>query len=141
MVAAPLRRIAVAGCDGNVCLHHAQVGGPWVKEEHPLSVSAEWVRDVAWCPAGLALSASAAAEAMLFAACADDGRVTFFRQTLGSREWAVSYLPVFKSPVWKLSWSVTGRLLAVSCGDNTVTVWKEDVSGSTWQQVSSVPLA
>ena len=139
--AAPLRRIAVAGCDGNVRLHCAEGGGPWVNEEQPLSVSAEWVRDVAWCPAGLALSASAAADALLFAACADDGRVTFFRQTPGSREWAVSYLPAFKAPVWKVSWSVTGRLLAVSCGDNTVTVWKEDVSGSTWQQVSSVPIA
>ena len=49
-------------------------------------------------------------------------------------------LPPFPAPVWRLSWSITGRLLAVSCGDNSVTLWKEDLSG-TWQQVSNVPVA
>jgi protein transport protein SEC13 len=135
-----MRRIAVAGCDGNVRLHYSADGDAWNHSEQPLQVSSEWVRDVAWCPAGLAQSVNATADALLLAACADDGRVTFFRQSKGAQEWSVSYLPAFKSPVWKLSWSVTGRLLAVSCGDNTVTVWKENVTGSTWQQLSSVPV-
>ena len=32
-----------------------------------------------------------------------------------------------------------GSLLAVSCGDNTVTLWKEELDGQ-WCQVSNVPL-
>ena len=32
--------------------------------------------------------------------------------------------------------SVTGHLLAVSAGDNDVTIWKEDIGGK-WNQVSA----
>ncbi len=38
-------------------------------------------------------------------------------------------------PVWRVSWSVTGTLLAVSDANNNVTLWKETVDG-LWQQVA-----
>lgn len=37
--------------------------------------------------------------------------------------------------VWRVSWSVTGALLAVSDANNAVTLWKESVDG-LWQQVA-----
>ena len=43
----------------------------------------------------------------------------------------------FAAPVWRVSWSVTGNLLAVSCGDHTVTLWKQSLSGD-WTKVSDV---
>ena len=41
----------------------------------------------------------------------------------------------FKVPVWRVSWSTTGNILAVSDGNNAVTLWKESMDGF-WQQVT-----
>jgi protein transport protein SEC13 len=46
-------------------------------------------------------------------------------------------LNTFEDPVWRVSWSVTGNILAVSSGDSNVTLWKETLDGS-WSQVSQV---
>lgn len=40
-----------------------------------------------------------------------------------------------QQPVWKLSWSVTGGILAVSDSKGNVTLWKEAIDGQ-WQQIS-----
>jgi protein transport protein SEC13 len=40
-------------------------------------------------------------------------------------------------PVWRVSWSVTGNLLAVSDANHEVTLWKEQLDGS-WTQIQSV---
>ncbi len=37
-------------------------------------------------------------------------------------------------PVWRVSWALTGNILAVSDGNGAVTLWKESLDGS-WQQV------
>ena len=39
-------------------------------------------------------------------------------------------------PVWRVSWSITGNILAVSDGKDNVTLWKEAVDGQ-WQQISA----
>lgn len=36
-----------------------------------------------------------------------------------------------------MSWSLAGNLLAVSCGDNKITLWKEALNGD-WMQVGDV---
>ena len=33
------------------------------------------------------------------------------------------------APAWKVNWSTTGGLLAVSCGEDQVKVYKENVLG------------
>jgi protein transport protein SEC13 len=43
----------------------------------------------------------------------------------------------FEAPVWRVSWSVTGHLLAVSSGDSDISLWKADLDGK-WLQVSTV---
>jgi protein transport protein SEC13 len=43
----------------------------------------------------------------------------------------------FGDVVWRVSWSPCGNLLAVSCGDNKVTVWKENMDGQ-WSLVGDV---
>jgi protein transport protein SEC13 len=40
----------------------------------------------------------------------------------------------FRTPVWRVSWSVTGGILAASDGNNAVSLWKESLDG-TWQQI------
>ena len=157
-----LPMLATAGCDGNVRVWlgspapgGAAGGGGGLAWEAAAAKtlalggggSAEWARDVAWCPVALPAAAPGASE-LLLAACADNGRVALWRCAERSAEqpalrWgsdAPVTLPLFNAPVWKLSWSPTGRLLAVSCGDNAVTLWKEDVAG-TWMSVCNAPVA
>jgi protein transport protein SEC13 len=43
----------------------------------------------------------------------------------------------FDAPVWRVSWSVTGNVLAVSSGDHKVSLWKQAVDES-WVQISTV---
>lgn len=43
--------------------------------------------------------------------------------------------PHFPAAVWRVSWSIAGNILAVSCGDGKVSLWKEGV-GKGWECVS-----
>lgn len=51
--------------------------------------------------------------------------------------WESTVLVELQVPVWRVSWSVTGNLLAVSDGNHEVTLWKEQLDGS-WTQIQSV---
>jgi protein transport protein SEC13 len=52
---------------------------------------------------------------------------------------AVANAPAGKFPdvVWRVSWSLAGNLMAVSCGDGKVTLWKENLKG-VWECVSDI---
>jgi protein transport protein SEC13 len=52
----------------------------------------------------------------------------------GGGGWDRRLVHDFKVPVWRVSWSVSGALLAVSDANNCVTLWKESIDG-VWQQV------
>ena len=41
-----------------------------------------------------------------------------------SSAWTPKVLNTFDDVVWHLSWSVSGNMLAVSGGDNKITLWK-----------------
>lgn len=43
----------------------------------------------------------------------------------------------FPDTVWRVSWSLAGNILAVSCGDGKVTLWKENLKG-VWECVSEM---
>jgi len=43
----------------------------------------------------------------------------------------------FDGPVWRVSWSVTGNVLAVSSGESDVTLWKKQLAGE-WTRVVDV---
>lgn len=36
----------------------------------------------------------------------------------------------FADTVWRVSWSVSGAVLAVSCGDGKISLWKENLKGA-----------
>lgn len=48
--------------------------------------------------------------------------------------WARTLVHDFGAPVWRVSWSVTGGLLAASDAKNNVTIWKETLDHQ-WQQI------
>ncbi len=94
----------------------------------------DWVRDVAWSPnLGLAHD--------IVASCSEDQKVKLWKRTAAhdpsKDEWALLREININTPAWKVSWSHVGGLLAVSGGDNQVTVYKESLNGE-WEVVSRV---
>lgn len=97
----------------------------------------DWVRDVAWAP-------NVVPGRSVLASCSEDRTVIIWKQggdedggEAAAALWTPTVLHTFDDPVWRVSWSITGNILAVSSGDSTVTLWKEGLDGS-WSQVSQV---
>ena len=97
------------------------------------NVLKDWVRDVAWAP-------NSALPYLMFASCSEDRTLCIWKQKDPSNPaspWDAKIIQQFEAPVWRLSWSVTGTVLAVSTGDHKVTLWKQSVDES-WIQVSNI---
>lgn len=100
--------------------------------EHTLEDHADWVRDVQWAPnIGLPTNTIATAS--------QDGKVIIWTQEVtdaGKSAWQKHSLEPFNETVWRLSWSLTGNILAVTSGDSRVTLWKEALDHQ-WKCISS----
>lgn len=101
------------------------------QEEETLDGHSDWVRDVAWAPnAGLPKS--------YLASCSQDKSVLIWTQEHPKAEWTHKTLgDKFPDVVWRVSWSLSGNVLAVSCGDNKVTLWKESSKGD-WELLETL---
>ncbi|KII72808.1 Protein transport protein SEC13 [Thelohanellus kitauei] len=53
------------------------------------------------------------------------------------REWDSVLLKHFAHPVWQVSWTEVGNLLAISCGENQVSMWKRNLDES-WCCIKSI---
>jgi protein transport protein SEC13 len=121
----------------------------------------DWVRDVSWCTnviPDVSVFASASEDKTVIvwkqqqqqeeeeesAEDANEGDENKVREeeedgttmTTG-RKWIPTLVNTFDDPVWRISWSITGNILAVSSGDSNITLWKEALDG-TWSNVSKV---
>ncbi|GAQ83077.1 Vesicle coat complex COPII subunit SEC13 [Klebsormidium nitens] len=122
-------RLASSGCDNTVKIWE-NVNGAWKLMTYPaLSKHTDWVRDVAWAP-NLGLPKSTIASG------GQDGKVVIWTEQKAG-EWVGAELNDFKVPVWRVSWSLTGNILAVSDANGNVTLWKEALDGQ-WAQVTTV---
>jgi protein transport protein SEC13 len=121
-------RIVTAGCDNQIRFWlRRQSDGMWELDPSPIDTSkyshSDWVRDVSWAP-------SLIPNENIVASCSEDRTVLIWRQVGGAgKAWSPSLLHTFAAPVWRVSWSVTGHLLAVSSGDNEVSMWKAGLDG------------
>ncbi|KAB5537117.1 hypothetical protein PHYPO_G00115150 [Pangasianodon hypophthalmus] len=124
-----VKRFVSGGCDNLVKLWKEE-DGQW-KEDQKLEAHSDWVRDVGWAPSiGLPTST--------IASCSQDGRVFIWTcDDPSGNTWTAKLLHKFNDVVWHVSWSITGNILAVSGGDNKVTLWKESVGGQ-WACISDV---
>jgi protein transport protein SEC13 len=129
-------RLVTAGCDNQIrfwVYSHEQ--GQWTLESTTANSKQElahsdWVRDVAWSPCLLP-------NQNIVASCSEDRTVIIWKQDRSegdTAEWKPTLLHTFEDPVWRVSWSVTGHLLAVSSGDSNVSLWKAGLNGK-WTQV------
>lgn len=88
----------------------------------------DWVRDVAWAP-------GAWVPKNTIASCSQDGTVIVWTLGDASQDWQKNVIQKVDVPVWSVSWSLTGDILACSDGSNNVTLWKEALDGE-WQKLS-----
>ena len=121
-------RLVTAGCDGAIRVWK-YTATEWTLETTLTNAHSDWVRDVAWAP-------SLIPDHAMIASCSEDRTVQVWNQTPNEESWKPTLLHTFDEPVWKVSWSVTGHLLAVSSGDSNVSLWKAGLDG-TWSQVAT----
>ncbi|KAJ3333696.1 GTPase-activating protein S13, partial [Kappamyces sp. JEL0680] len=128
--------LACASSDGKISIltykQAREENGSW-KEEHSLQAHSDWVRDVAFAP-NLGVGRT------YLASCSQDKSVLIWTQDGPDEPWVKKPLGppgTFSDVIWRVSWSLAGNLLAVACGDNKITLWKEGVDGE-WAMVGDV---
>jgi len=122
----PCKRLVTAGCDNTIKIWRCS-DGVWAEQE-TLPGHTDWVRDVSWAP-GLGAARSTVAS------CGQDGQVFVWTEKPAGG-WDRKLVHDFRpSPVWRISWSQMGNILAATDGTGSVTLWKETLDG-VWQQVS-----
>jgi len=126
-------RLVTGGCDNRVYVWRFSTDKPkWVKDrfKNDENKHSDWVRDVAWAPSlGLPTNTIASAS--------EDKTVVIWNEDIKTGVWYKKQELKFQHKVWRVSWSVMGNILAVSQGDNNVSLWKQSMDGS-WQNLSSM---
>jgi protein transport protein SEC13 len=114
-----LEQFATGGGDHHVKIWRLNSQGEW-KMEQQLDAHQDWVRDVAWAPnIGLQYDTVASGS--------QDRMVIIWQSSEKGGRFVKKQEMQFKATVWRLSWSVTGNLLAVTTSDNGVFLFKEDI--------------
>lgn len=130
--AGPVRRFVTGGSDNAVKIWEWSNQAQKYENVTVLpSGHSNWVRDVAWSPTLLSKS--------YIASASQDKTVRIWTSTnpAESSSWQLSKTLTFDAVLWRVSWSLSGNILAVSGGDNKVTLWKEDLRGE-WECVKEV---
>jgi protein transport protein SEC13 len=124
-----LRRFVTGGSDNLLRIWSFDTASQSYKPEGaPLTGHTDWVRDVAWSPTVLQKS--------YIASASQDKTVRIWTSVGAGSEWQSKELK-FESVLWRVSWSLSGNVLAVSQGDNKVSLWKENLRGE-WECVKSI---
>ncbi|KAF4709385.1 GTPase-activating protein S13, partial [Perkinsus olseni] len=118
------RRIVSGGNDNQVRIWRMDEStGEWSMEtELPSGKHSDVVRDVAWRP-------NAGIPTQHIASCSEDGSVVIWQCDMEGQAWKVAQEFHMKAAAYRLSWSITGTVLAVALADNTVELIKENVDG------------
>lgn len=126
-----LRRIVTGGADNLVKIwKYCSESNTYLLED-TLAGHTDWVRDVAWSPSVLPRT--------YIASVSQDCTCIIWTQENNGGPWKKTFLKEDKFPgvLWRASWSLSGNILALSGGDNKVTLWKENLEG-VWESAGEV---
>ena len=128
-----VRRFATGGSDNLVKLWNFSPATGSYELMTALQGHTDWVRDVAWSPTPLSKS--------YIASASQDHTVRIWTLPASgdpsdASAWKSETLD-FEVVVWRVSWSMAGNVLAVSGGDNRVSLWKERLRGG-WECVKTI---
>mmetsp|Transcript_23537 Transcript_23537/g.45972 ORF Transcript_23537/g.45972 Transcript_23537/m.45972 type:complete len:324 (-) Transcript_23537:235-1206(-) len=125
--------IVTGGCDNKLKIwRFSQKNNQWDEETKIFGNTnglkhQGWVRDVAWAPS-LGLPGNT------IASCSEDGLAIIWSDGKNGAIEPVKEIKG-KEKMWRVSWSTMGNILAISMGNNTVSLWKESVDGK-WQDLA-----
>ena len=129
-------RLVTGSCDHTIkfWVGPQEPGGEWKPDtsmqcDTSTLSHTDWVRDVAWAPSLLPNHNQ-------IASCSEDGQVLVWELEPESSVWRPTLVHKFDGPVWRVSWSLTGYMLAVSSGDGDVSLWKAAMDG-TWMKMNT----
>ncbi|EFQ98873.1 hypothetical protein MGYG_01888 [Nannizzia gypsea CBS 118893] len=123
------RRFVTCGSDNLIFIWDYNPESKTYSATQTLQGHTDWVRDVAWSPSILSRS--------YIASASQDKTVRIWTSDPSNpQEWTSEKLE-FDTVVWRVSWSLSGNILAVSGGDNKVSLWKEDLKGK-WEKVKDI---
>lgn len=125
-----VRRFVTGGSDNLLRLWAFDAASQSYKQERePLTGHTDWVRDVAWSPSVLQKS--------YIASASQDKTVRIWTSEAKTPGvWNFKELK-FDVVLWRVSWSLSGNVLAVSGGDNKVSLWKENLRGE-WELIKTL---
>ncbi|CCD24377.1 GTPase-activating protein SEC13 NDAI_0D00630 [Naumovozyma dairenensis CBS 421] len=126
-----LRRFVTGGADNLVKVWKYNKENSTYILDDTLEGHSDWVRDVAWSPSVLLRS--------YLASVSQDRSCIIWTQEDNEGPWKKTELQQEKFPdvLWRASWSLSGNILALSGGDNKVTLWKENLEGN-WESAGEV---
>ncbi|KAI9751808.1 MAG: Intermediate filament protein [Chaenotheca gracillima] len=126
-----VRRFVTGGSDNMVKIWDWSPETKSYNTTHTLPGHTDWVRDVSWSPTLLSKS--------YIASASQDKTVRIWTSDTSAApygDWTSTTLN-FDAVVWRVSWSLSGNVLAVSGGDNKVSLWKESLKGG-WECVKRI---
>ncbi|KAI1000783.1 Protein transport protein sec13 [Podosphaera aphanis] len=125
-----IRRFVTGGSDNTLRIwSFDSVSQNYKQEREPLTGHTDWVRDVAWSPTVLQKS--------YIASASQDKTVRIWTNDPSQPGvWNSTTIP-FEVVLWRVSWSMSGNVLAVSANDNRVSLWKENLKGE-WECVKTI---
>lgn len=113
---ASVKRLASGGCDNFVKIW-VEKNGRWF-EETRLEAHSDWVRHVEWAPT------CGGCKTQIASASQDRHVIIWTSDNMVS--WTPRTLNVFDDVVWSVSWSLTGKMLAVTGADSKISIWREN---------------
>ncbi|KAL6013411.1 hypothetical protein ACLOJK_003909 [Asimina triloba] len=126
----PVQKLVSGGCDSMLKVWKLENGISNLDSFPGLQIHKDWLRDLPWAP-------NPGLPKPMIASASQDGTVVIWTVAKDGDKWEGKVMHDFKTPLWRVSWSLTENILVVTDGNCGVTLWKEAVDGE-WQQESTV---
>jgi protein transport protein SEC13 len=124
--------LATGGCDNQVRIWACnESSGDWIQSHQFNDGHTDWVRDLAWQPD----SGSGAKKTVVSVGA--DQVLNLWTKESDNHQWRKQMKIALPHKAWRVSWSVTGSIIVVSCGESDMLLYKENLDGE-WLAVGKL---